>query len=149
MNKDAVLATIIGFIIGLCLTVIIVFGPNIFKSFLNIKVPSINLPNKKITINNPKNNAKNTQNDQFSISSPLNDTISDSSDLIVSGFAPESSTIILSSPIEDQIYNTTGKGEFLGKIKLKEGRNNISVSYIKDQKFETKSLNVYYTPVKF
>jgi hypothetical protein len=157
MNKDALLATIIGFIIGLCLTVIIVFGPNLIKS-INSKSAfqfpklsfNLSLPNFK-PVKQSKNNYNPPPKDNqenLSVDSPQDESIVDNENLAISGKATQKSKIILSSSIEEKIYETNSDGLFVGSIKIKEGKNIIHVLSIQGKSTHQKLLTIYYTSEK-
>ena len=80
MNKDALLATLIGFGIGLLITGLLLIGPDIAKLFPKIKFPTISFSqNQKSTMPTPTPTPKAPT---FAITSPLPEAIENTSDLL-------------------------------------------------------------------
>ena len=84
MNKDALLATIIGFGIGLVITGLVFAGPTIFKNF-----PKIRLPSLSQFIGKPSNTTKKPNptpipnSNDLVIESPLADSIEAKTEVLV------------------------------------------------------------------
>jgi hypothetical protein len=144
MNKDAILATIIGFIIGLIITGCILIGPKIVHLLpkIHISLPSITLFQSKPT---PK--VTNVQKEfSVAIDSPLADSIESEKDVLVSGNTVSGSTIVIEGNTTEAIVTVNDDGKYAGKITLIEGKNDITVtSYLKDKK-ATQTVTVFYTP---
>ena len=141
MNKDALLATLIGFGIGLVITGLLLVGPNLLKMFPAIKFPSFSFSqNQKASkpTPTPKTNA-------FTIESPLPETIENSTDLLVNGTAPAGSTVVIAGPVDESTVVVGADNKFAGKITLMEGKNDIAVTAITQTKPTTQTVVVYYT----
>lgn len=128
MNRDAILATVIGFAIGLIITGLFLIGPNL----KNILSSSFNLPT--LSFLKPKGSSPQlspTPTPQVStvvIDSPLPDAVVDNESLLVSGRTMPNETVILQNDLEDQAIIASADGTFAGKMKLKEGKNDITAS---------------------
>jgi hypothetical protein len=137
MNKDAILATLIGFGIGLLITGILLVSPNLTK-FL----PKINVPTAASTptpIPTPS---------QFSVTveSPLADAIENTADLLVSGATSPGSTVVIAGIVDDTAVTAQTDGKYAGKITLAEGKNDIVVTSYVQSKQVHQTITVYYTP---
>ncbi len=137
MNKDAILATLIGFGIGLLITGLLLVGPNITK-FL----PKINLP-AKVSAPTPTPTPS-----QFAVTieSPLADAIENTTDLLVSGVTSPGATVVIAGSVDDTAVSAQPDGKYAGKITLTEGKNEIVVTSYLETKQISQSITVYYTP---
>lgn len=144
MNKDALLATLIGLGLGLFITGIFVLGPQLAKSLPHIALPKITLPQTK-----PQKQIAATPTPTpivFSISSPLPETIELSDQLVVSGTAPKESLIVVQGSVDDDVIRVNGDGKYAAKVTLAEGKNDLVVTNYADGKNATQTVTVYYTP---
>lgn len=144
MNKDAILATIIGFVIGLFITGMLLVGPKLIHIMpkINFKFPTISLGSTKVTPTTTP------AQKEFSviIDSPLPDSIASESDLLVSGSTMPGSTVVIEANTTEAISEVKTDGKYAGKVTLIEGKNDITVtSYNKDKK-ATQTVAVFYTP---
>ncbi|MFA5942810.1 MAG: hypothetical protein WC798_04070 [Candidatus Paceibacterota bacterium] len=152
MNKDALLATFIGFIVGLFVTGLVLYGPGLTKNLPKIQFPkfSFSLPKFGKTTISPT--AKPTQSEApkehaVTIESPLADALEQSSSVLISGTTSTSSTVILSGPSDEIVIEANGDGKYAGKLTLLEGKNDITVtSFLKSGAVATQSVSVFYTP---
>lgn len=144
MNKDAVLATVIGFGIGLLITGLLLLGPNITKSLPKIKLPafSFSQPQKKPAVTPTPTPS------QFAVSieSPLADAIENTTDLLVSGITSPGSTVVIAGSADDTAVVAQTDGKYAGKITLVEGKNDIIVTSYSQTKQANQTITVYYTP---
>jgi len=143
MNKDALLATLIGFIIGLCITGIILAGPKLigFIPKFSIKMPSFTLKSTPT----PKPENKDTEF-RITIDSPIAESIESQKEILVSGTTSPDTTVVVQNDISDAIVKTTEDGKYAGTLKLEEGKNDITVTGYHDGLTMTQSVTVYYTP---
>lgn len=154
MNKDALFATLIGLGIGLLLTGIILVGPNIAKSIPAIKWPTISkitLPSfsfpKKSTPTPASNVAAQPAKHTVTIDSPLDGAIEDKESILVSGTTSKHATVIIQGTSDDSGTAVNGDGKYAGKITLVEGKNDITVTSISEQKEPAvEQITVFYTP---
>jgi hypothetical protein len=143
MNKDAFLATLIGYGIGLLITGMFLVGPKILRYLPNI---SFTIP--KFTASQPKPTATPSQPPKeffVTVDSPLPDSIESNKELLVSGTTAAGSTIVIQGNINDAAAEAKTDGKFAGKVTLVEGRNDIIVtSYLKDKK-SSQTVTVFHT----
>lgn len=150
MNKDALLATFIGFVVGLVVTGLVLYGPSLTKNLPKIQFPkfSFSLPKKADTKPSPTptvtvSNGKHS----VTIESPLPDALEQSDKVLVSGTTSPSSTVIISSSIDEVVVQTNGDGKYAGKVTVSEGKNDITVTSIqKPDAVATQTVSVFYTP---
>jgi hypothetical protein len=144
MNKDAVLATLIGFGIGLLITGLLLLGPNITKSLPKINFPAISFlqPKQKPAVTPTPTPS------QFAVSieSPLADAIENTSDLLVSGVTSPGATVVIAGSVDDTVATTQADGKYAGKVTLTEGKNDITVTSYSQTKQANQTITVYYTP---
>lgn len=144
MNKDALLATLIGFGIGLLITGLLLVGPNITKTLPNINLPAVTLfQSKQKSTPTPTPTPS-----QFSVTieSPLAGTIENSTDLLVSGVTAPGSTVVIAGSVDDTVVVAQTDGKYAGKITLTEGKNDIIVTSYQQTKQTSQTVTVYYTP---
>lgn len=150
MNKDAVLATIIGFGVGLVIAGAVFLGPGLIK---NIRIPSLNLSFLSSVL--PKSSGKKAKPTPtpvaktFSIESPLPDSIEPKSESLISGAAIPGAIIVLEGESDEAVAVATDKGAYAAKLSLGEGKNDIVVTSYAGKTVESKTLTVYYTPEDF
>jgi hypothetical protein len=154
MNKDALFATIIGFVIGVFITAGIFFGPKLIKYLPHFTIPSLSfsLPttNKKDTVKTNKSQPQKTNNvTLLEITSPINESLTDKDTILVSGNAPADNFVTIGGLIDEDGAIVKPDGKFAGKITLSEGKNDISVTAFKGNSILTKTVTVYFTPEKF
>lgn len=140
MNKDALLATLIGFGIGLLITGLLLVGPNILKMLPTVHLPSFSSSQKGPT---PTPAPK-----EFSVTieSPLPDAIENATDLLVSGTTAAGATVVIAGPADETVVAVKDDGKFAGKVTLVEGKNDIVVAAYSGDKQTTTTTTVYYTP---
>lgn len=152
MNKDAVTATVIGFVVGLVITSVILFGPTALASVKNL--PFLNKSTVKNSILPLREQAqdkdqKPTESVPLLIDSPFQESISGSKELLISGTTFPDSAIVISGSAEDYVTTSSADGKYAGKINLDEGKNDIQVSVIRNNVPVSSLLTVYYTPEQF
>lgn len=137
MNKDALLATLIGFGIGLLITGLLLVGPNITKALPKIKLPT--------TASTPTPTPTPSQF-TVTIESPLAEAIENSTDLLVSGVTSPGSTIVVAGSVDETAVVAQADGKYAGKVTLTEGKNDIIVTSYQQTKQANQTVTVYYTP---
>lgn len=135
MNKDAILATLIGFGIGLLITGLLLVGPNITKA----------LPKVKLQTTAPAPTPTPTQF-SVTIESPLAETIENRTDILVSGVTTPGSTVVVAGSVDETGVVAQPDGKYAGKITLTEGKNDIIVTSYQQTKQANQTVTVYYTP---
>ncbi len=144
MNRDALLATLIGFGIGLVITGLLIIGPNLVKT-----LPKLSFP--KFSFSLPGRDAKQTptptpQPETFTIESPLPDAIESKDKILVSGTAPKHTIVVIAGFGDEVVIAANGDGKYAGTIALVEGKNDVVVTSYQDKKVKTQTVTVYYTP---
>ena len=138
MNRDALLATLIGLGLGLLMTGILIAGPGLLKYLPHFSFP------KQITktVLTPTPTPS-----QFgvTITSPLAEAIASTSQLVVSGTTFPKSIVVLQGPTDDDVVTVGDDGKYAGKITLSEGRNDIIVTSYNHSKQASQAVTVYYT----
>lgn len=143
MNKDALLATLIGLGLGLAVTGIFVLGPQLAKSLPHLSFP-------KFTLRQPKPQLRPTSTPTptqivFSVSSPLPESIELSDQLVVSGTAPLQSLIVVQGTLDDDVIQVNGDGKYAAKVTLSEGKNDLVITNYVGEKNTSQTVTVYYT----
>lgn len=150
MNKDALLATFIGFIVGLLVTGLVLYGPGWAKNFPKIQLPKISwkLPSfGKATSSPTPTPIEAPKEHAVTIESPLPDTVEQGEKVLVSGTTSSSSTVIISGPVDDVVIEANGDGKYAGKVTLSEGKNDVAVvSFQKSGAVASRTVSVFYTP---
>jgi hypothetical protein len=144
MNKDAILATLIGFGIGLAITGILLVGPNVAKL-----LPNITLPKFAFLTPQPKTTPTTTPTPevfQLTIDSPLGDAIENKDEVLVSGKTSQESLVIIEGLTNEAVIRVAADGSYAGKVNLTEGKNDLSVTSYLGDKQVTQTVTVYYTP---
>ena len=142
MNKDALLATLIGFGIGLLITGVLLAGPNLIKLLPPIRLPNFSFSISQNQVQAPTPTPKTAG---FSVESPLPEAIENSADLLVSGTASQGATILIAGPSDESAVVVGNDGRFAGKVTLLEGKNDISITSLFNTKIETQKVTVYFT----
>ncbi len=148
MNKDAILATIIGFGVGLIIAAAIFLGPSLIKNFPSIKWP--NFSSLKLKTNNTaKPTPKPALSDTLTIQSPLPEAIEPKNETLVSGSVTPDSIVVIEAEGTETVAVSNEQGSFAGKITLGEGKNDIVVTSYTKGKVQSQTVTVYYTPEDF
>ncbi len=148
MNKDAILATIIGLILGLSITAAFIFGPNLIKALPKIPFPTISLPK-----NTPKPVPQPTSTPNVfvvTITAPLEGAIEPKKDVVVSGMTETGATVVIGGPTDDDVVSAGEGGAYAGKVTASEGKNDITVTaYGAAGKQAQSTVTIYYTEENF
>lgn len=151
MNKDAILASVIGFGIGIFITGLLLVGPNLLKNMP--KLPTLAFPQQQAKVQEDTAAAKvsspTPQAASFAIDSPVTDTIQDKDSVLVSGNTPPGSTVLVQSELDEQVATVTNEGKFAATVSLQEGENTLTVTSYGSGKPTSQSVTVYYTPETF
>ena len=145
MNKDAILASIIGFGIGLLITGAILVGPSMLPYLKNLGKKG-NVKSAATQTSPTPAVAATATTATFSIDTPSDQTIANDTTLTVTGHAQKGTTVVLDDTEDEAVTTATDANTFSGQITIKEGINNISVSNVSDQTQTTKHVTVFYTP---
>lgn len=143
MKRDITLAIIVGFIIGVIVALILTNLPKIVKE--GIKLQS-SKPIATPTIIQVENT---TSSFELTLNSPVNESISDTKIIAVSGTTKASMTVFIESEIDQMTVESNDSGAFAAKINLSEGVNTIFLTVYDDAgNSNTKNLNIFYTTEK-
>jgi hypothetical protein len=157
MNKDALLATFIGFVVGLLVTGLVLYGPGLTKNFPKIQLPkfSFSLPKFSKPTPTPTPTLKDSKKEHaVTIESPLADAIEQGDKVLVSGSTTPSSTVVISGAMDEIVIEANGDGKYAGKVALSEGKNDITVVSFPASPADgqqsgtaaTQTVSVFYTP---
>lgn len=151
MNKDAILASIIGFAIGLCITGFLLVGPNILKN-----LPRISLPRREnITAQQPGNADSGPEttgaasDGGFIVTDPVAEKIVSEKTLTVSGTAEPGSLLVIQGYGEETVIAANSEGKFTSTLTLEEGKTDVIVTNYVSGKPTSKTIPVYYTEEEF
>ncbi len=142
MNKDALLATMIGFGIGLLIMGIFLMGPNLIKSFPAIQLPRFSFLEKK-TESTP---TPPPASFAITIDSPLPDAIEEKDEVLVSGSTAPGASVVVAGNVDEMVVIADAQGKFAGKVSLAEGKNDLTVTSYADAKQTAAKVTVFYTP---
>lgn len=144
MNKDALLATLIGLGMGLIITGIIVVGPYVVKAIPKFSLPkiSLSLPKKQQKLNPAPTPTPGAI--AFSIESPLPDAVVTGGDLLVSGSTHPTATVVVQGETDEDVVIADANSKYAAKITLSEGKNDVTVTSYTDSKAEIKTVTVFY-----
>ena len=143
MNKDALLATAIGFVIGLAITGILLVGPSVLQKLPKISFQMPTLPKSQ---QKQPNTTPTQDTQQLSIDSPLNEAIESEKELLISGKAKKGSTIVIQGILNETVVETSDDGAYAGKITLIEGKNDITVTSFAKEIHTAQTITIFYTP---
>lgn len=152
MNKDALLATIIGFGVGLVIAALVFLGPTMMKNAPRFSLPNLSFMMSWLKLKS-SGSAQPTptpqQNMALTIQSPLPDSIETKNETLISGSVTPHSIVVIEGESAETVAVANDQGSFAGKIALNEGKNDIVItSYTKDA-VQTQTVTVYYTPENF
>lgn len=142
MNKDALLATLIGLGMGLLITGIIVVGPHLLSGLPKLKMPtfSFSFPKKS----QPVTPMPTPGVIALTITSPVAESVVAKSELLVSGTAPIGSVVVVQGPTDEDVTNADVNGKYAGTVTLSEGKNDVTVTSYANNKHDTQMVIVYY-----
>lgn len=146
MNKDALLATLIGLGMGLIITGIIVVGPVVLKSIPKFSLPKISLSLPTMQQKSNPTPAPTPEAMVFSIESPIPDAVVTAGDLLVSGSTKPAATVVVQGETDEDVVVADGNGKYAGKIALSEGKNDVTVTSYNNKIVENKTIAVFHIP---
>ncbi len=140
MNRDALLATLIGLGMGLLITGVIVIGPNLLKLIPKISFPKIAFQTTKPASLTPTP----TQIFSFTIDSPIADSVVNTSDLLLSGNSFPGATVVVAGATDEDVVAAGANGKYAGTVTLAEGKNDIIVTSYSGEKKDSKTVTIFY-----
>lgn len=147
MNKDAILATTIGLILGLLISGIFIFGPNLARALPKFKFPSLALP--KTTSKTTPTPTPTLKEFSLSITAPLAEGIEPKKDVVVSGATAPGATVVIQGPMDADVVIAGEDGAYAGKVTAVEGKNDMFVTAYAEKKQATQRITIYYTEENF
>lgn len=145
MNKDAILATIIGFVVGLFITGLILIGPKLLSMIPRLTLPTITLPTSGTT----PPVAPADEEFAVTIDSPLEGSIESQAELLVSGSTQAGSIVFIQTDTDDAVTFAADDGKYAGEVTLLEGKNDLSVTAYLKEKQSTQERTVFFTAEEF
>lgn len=147
MNKDAILATTIGLILGLLISGAFIFGPNLVRALPKFKFPSFySLKTSSMITPAPTPSPKELV---VTITAPFPDGIEPKKDVVVSGVTAPGGTVVIQGPIDADVVIAGEDGAYAGKITATEGKNDLYVSAYAGGKEASQTITIYYTEENF
>jgi hypothetical protein len=146
MNKDALLASGIGFGIGLLITGAILVGPTIMSQLKSRTTSTGNVQSATQDNGNAQPTPVGSDSTTVTIDEPINETILTEDSVEIKGKAPQNSTIILSGDLDETVVTVDTSGTYAGKLTLKEGKNDISITSIQNGTPTVQKHLLFYTP---
>lgn len=149
MNKDAILASVIGFGIGLLITGAVLVGPTLLPTLQKMRADMGKESTKSATAQTTPTLATSPSSNNIQtliIDSPQDQYISNTDTITVSGKAPKGATIVVDGNVDEAVVQVSGTNSFQAKITLKEGINDVSVTSLSDSDPVNRHFAVFYTP---
>ncbi len=147
MNKDAILATTIGLILGLLISGAFVFGPNLARAISKFTLPSFSSPKSSLRVTpTPIPSRKEFT---VSITAPLTDEIEPKKDVVVSGMTAPEATVVIQGPTDADVVIAGKDGAYAGKIIASEGKNDVFVTAYSENEQASQHITIYYTEENF
>lgn len=151
MNKDAWLATIIGFGIGLIIAGIVFIGPSLagtlpkgILSQLSRITNNLKKPSPPVTPTPKPANPR-----DLTIESPLPESIEPKNETLISGSTHPNAIVVLEGESSESVTHANEHGAYAGKLPLTEGKNDITVTSYSDQGVFSQTVTVFYTEESF
>lgn len=136
MNKDTIVASVIGFGLGLIAAISLWVVPRIFPKNL----PQTTTTQESTSANNSATSAKS----EFQITSPKDGEIVKSGSVKLTGQAPGAQLVIVTSSSESVVTTPSADGNFEANVPLKEGVNQLVVAALTDNQETIRELSIYY-----
>lgn len=141
IEKDVILAIIIGIILGNLAAFFLLVLPKYFP-----KPPSSSQKEEMIT--EKKTTPPPQPLEALTVTAPKDETISAEEKITISGKTNPQTLITIVSAVDEVVTEADDQGSFEAEILLEEGANEISVTSYHDSAEETELLTVYYTEEK-
>ncbi len=150
MNKDAILASLIGFSVGLLITASIIFGPKLFAqlqtSMREHQGQVASFQTKEDNQPQPSNiTSQEPLPSSLTIDQPTQESIVKESGITVSGNASPNSLIIVGTTEEESVVQVPSSGKYETKVVLREGKNDISVANVVNDQLFVERVVVYFS----
>ncbi len=153
MNKDTILAIIVGFGLGLLVAFSFVSLPSFLKKGFQLQFQLPHLSFLSFQKGTPSSSIPSTAppTSKLVITGPESGSISASNKITLTGNTKPGNTIIVNTNLEDKVLPASPNGSFQIDLKLSEGINDISVSSYQNSETppDSQDINISYTPEKF
>ena len=154
MNKDAILATIIGFGVGLVIAALVFVAPSMMKGLPHFSLPNFSALTALFSMKQKNSDSEKPSttpklSDTLSIESPLPDAIEPKSETLISGTTLPNAVVVLEGEDTENVVVANGNGAYAGKLELGEGKNDIVVTSYAKNNVQSQDVTVYYTPESF
>jgi len=151
MNKDAILATIISFGVGLIIAGAVFLGPTLVKQMPRISLPDLSFLTRLINTRQSPDATPTPKpaSGDLTIESPLADAIEPKNETLVSGQTKPDAVVVLEGETDETVIVANNKGAYAGKVSVSEGKNTITVTSHAGGDTQVKDVTVYYTPESF
>jgi hypothetical protein len=116
VGRETILAIIIGLIVGAT------------AAWGVWKIPKLSFGPQTQTIEEETPPPEITETFLLNITQPENEAIVTEKKITIEGKTTKGAIVIISSPVEDQVFEASGEGKFALPITLEEGLNNIAIS---------------------
>lgn len=148
MNKDAILATLIGLVLGLTIAGAFIFGPTLIKALPKLSLPTITLP-KTSTKTTPTPSPSSSEFG-VTITAPLDETIEPKSDIVISGTTGAGAVVVIQGPLDEDVSLADANGAYAGQVSGAEGKNDITVTaYGSAGQHAQSTVTIYFTLENF
>lgn len=149
MNKDAILATTIGLILGLTIAGVFIFGPGIARALPKFTFPSFSFP--KPTTKTPPQPTSAPKDFTVTITAPLPDAVEPKKDVVVSGLTAQGASVVIQGPTDEDVVMAGEGGAYAGRITATEGKNDITVTAYgqSSTKQAQATVTIYFTEENF
>ncbi|MEK7165886.1 MAG: hypothetical protein AAB874_03730 [Patescibacteria group bacterium] len=144
MNKDTVVASIIGFSLGLVAAIALWVVPRVLPK----QAPATDLVASSETGSKKTPDVETNEAKSLVISAPQDGEIVNSARVGIKGTAEAADFIIISTP-KDSIVLSPSNGEFSENLDLTEGNNELVFTKYSRGQYESKRLNVFYYAESF
>jgi hypothetical protein len=137
MNKDTVVASVIGFGLGLVAAIVLWVVPRILPKTTS---QTAKTENQAVAQVSPKSAVLGA----FTIANPQDGEISKNKTIKIEGAAPKASVVIVSTASGSAAIAPKNDGSFSTNLDLNEGVNEVIITSLNPDKEEVKNLNIYY-----
>lgn len=145
MNKDTVVASVIGFSLGLVAAIALWVIPRVLPK----PVPSTNQVAINETDSKKSPDTSSSEDKSLVITAPLDGEIASSQQVSIKGSVDTADFIIISTPDDSKVLSPLANGEFSENLDLSEGNNSLVITKYSEGQYESKLLNVFYYAESF
>jgi hypothetical protein len=151
MNKDALLASGIGFGVGLLITGTILMGPTLVSQ-VSEKISALRSASGEVASATQEHNGSdssgnsNNSNVSFTIVSPTQEEIVTTEKVDIKGKSPSGSTIIIAGDVDEAVTTANDQNEYSASITMKEGVNMITVTSLSNDTPTVNKITLFYQP---